>query len=597
MAPNSTIIAEEGVRVRKPNTSLTGGLWVNDRIGKKQFKVPRQQKEPTQAVALSKAQFDMLQAMWTKSQGGKQVRVGDDEGAEQAEEEEGDNILNQTLPTASANLAGSSRRKKGAGSSRKKVGSQRAAEADPDESAEDEGASVRTASLLGLGGGRHGGAEQAAAAEDMLNHEWGVGSNSVLAEAVSAMQAQLGEVMKAVSLLSQLPQLVTQIGDLSKMLTEVKSVAAEIRAAQALVRPPPATPIGQGYAEGIPGSVDDVLADDWNAGLAAIAKTIPKSSELSGKLVGVFIQSVSVPIDGNPNSLSMWPDNETVAANAVVRQAIPPSKEPRLAYLLKFSKAHLKTWSRVANRMRAAIIRWGKTVLFAILNIRRSVKDMPKGLNWKVVRPGGRRRSLAKAYALVKPGRFCLVWHCDGKGMPFATWQFEIFLAAALWKFVTGQELRVYPYLLAYALYGAEYPLMAHRENVRGLPTTDQPNKNNADRQHAIVKNWLRESIIQWHGQKGGPVWVEEEQAYQFSAGSHFVIYIIFPPPAEVAAMVEIPVGPVEYPKCSKKRRTATGVAEHNDAEEGWEEAEDVDGDSEDDEEEDEEDEGDEGDF
>ncbi|GJP38071.1 hypothetical protein CLOM_g22517 [Closterium sp. NIES-68] len=49
-------------------------------------------------------------------------------------------------------------------------------------------------------------------------------------------------------------------------------------------------------------------------------------------------------------------------------------------------------------------------------------------------------------------GRFCLVWHCDGKGMPFATWKFEIFLAAALWKFVTGQELRVYPYLLAYAL-------------------------------------------------------------------------------------------------------------------------------------------------
>ncbi|CAI5479011.1 unnamed protein product [Closterium sp. Yama58-4] len=67
-----------------------------------------------------------------------------------------------------------------------------------------------------------------------------------------------------------------------------------------------------------------------------------------------------------------------------------------------------------------------------------------------------------------------------------------------------------------------------------GLPTKDSPNVHNAARMCAIVRNWLRTAILQWAGQDGGPVWVAEEEAWRYSPGKHFHVFIKYPPLDEV---------------------------------------------------------------
>ncbi|CAI5997621.1 unnamed protein product [Closterium sp. NIES-65] len=140
-------------------------------------------------------------------------------------------------------------------------------------------------------------------------------------------------------------------------------------------------------------------------------------------------------------------------------------------------------------------------------------------------------------------GGFSLTWHCDEKGMPFATVQFEIFIAAAYSRNLDGKTVRVFPYTLGYALYGAEYPILHYTSGKMGLPTKDSPNVHNAARMCAIVRNWLRTAILQWAGQDDGPVWVADEEAWRFSPGKYFNVFIKYPHLEEVRGLPEEIVG------------------------------------------------------
>ncbi|CAI5952421.1 unnamed protein product [Closterium sp. NIES-64] len=140
-------------------------------------------------------------------------------------------------------------------------------------------------------------------------------------------------------------------------------------------------------------------------------------------------------------------------------------------------------------------------------------------------------------------GGFSLTWHCDEKGMPFATVQFEIFIAAAYSRILDGKTVRVFPYTLGYALYGAEYPILHYTSGKMGLPTKDSPNVHNAARMCAIVRNWLRTAILQWAGQDDGPVWVADEEAWRFSPGKYFNVFIKYPHLEEVRGLPEEIVG------------------------------------------------------
>ncbi|CAI6002920.1 unnamed protein product [Closterium sp. NIES-65] len=233
--------------------------------------------------------------------------------------------------------------------------------------------------------------------------------------------------------------------------------------------------------------------------------------------------------------LSMWPDHKLVVKWSAATGVIWENQKERLMYCLNHSTEHSNTWSAVTTRMRGGITRVGKTVLFRFFGIPRHVADMPKEVPWRVVTCTVYRipRTAFEAYPIA---RYSMPWHCNEDGLPFSTDEFEIFIAAAYWRLLQRKVLRIYPYTLAFALYGAEYPVVHHDRNRAGLPTKDTPNIHNTDRMRAIVVNWMRDAIVCTYGTPQG--------AYQFSAGTHFRVLIAFPPPAEVRALPTEIVGP-----------------------------------------------------
>ncbi|CAI5498368.1 unnamed protein product [Closterium sp. Naga37s-1] len=150
--------------------------------------------------------------------------------------------------------------------------------------------------------------------------------------------------------------------------------------------------------------------------------------------------------------------------------------------------------------------------------------DMPSDVPWRKVKTKD-QRTLQQAFS------------------DFVPRTFEIFIAAAYSRILDGKNVRVYPYTLGYALYGAEYPIMHYSTGKTDLSTKDSPNMHNAARMCAIVRNWLRAAIMQWAGQDGGPVWVAEEEAWRFSPGKHFNVFIKFPPLEAVRGLPEEIVG------------------------------------------------------
>ncbi|CAI5476449.1 unnamed protein product [Closterium sp. Yama58-4] len=243
------------------------------------------------------------------------------------------------------------------------------------------------------------------------------------------------------------------------------------------------------------------------------------------------------------SGLSMWPDLKLVVKWSAATGAIRENQKERLLYCLNHSSDHSNTWSAVAARMRGGITRVGKTVLFRFLGTPRHVADMPREVPWRVVTCTVYRipRTAFEAYPIAG---YSMPWHFNEDGLPFSTDAFEIFIAAAYWRLLQRKVLRIYPYTLAFALYGAEYPVVHHDRNRAGLPTKDTPNIHNTDRMRAIVVNWMRDAIVRTYGTPQGPRWDPEEGAYQFSAGTHFRVLIAFPPPAEVRALPTEIVGP-----------------------------------------------------
>ncbi|CAI5506264.1 unnamed protein product [Closterium sp. Naga37s-1] len=186
---------------------------------------------------------------------------------------------------------------------------------------------------------------------------------------------------------------------------------------------------------------------------------------------------------------------------------------------------------------------------------------MPQDVPWKLLSTD-QQRTAQQAYGDFQSHDYLLTWHCDRRGVPFATWQFEDFICAAYWRCLDKKSLRLYPYTLGYALYGAEYPIFHYNEGKAGVPTKDAPNFHKAARMCARVRNWLRTTILQPGGQVGGPTWVPGENAWQFSQRDHFKVYIRYPPIEEVRSLpTEIVGDKMEDPDVQDNPILGNGVA------------------------------------
>ncbi|CAI5461431.1 unnamed protein product [Closterium sp. Yama58-4] len=220
----------------------------------------------------------------------------------------------------------------------------------------------------------------------------------------------------------------------------------------------------------------------------------------------------------------------------------------------------MAVWSAVSARMRGGITRISKTVLYRFLGIPRFVGGLPKEVQWKLVTCSV-VRTPRDAYQEYLPDGFSMTWHCNEMGVPFSTWQFEIFIAAAYWRNLERKNLILHPYNVAFALYGAEYPVVHHDQYRTGLPTKDTPNIHNTDRMRAIVCNWMRFTILKWRTTRGGPRWIPSAKAWQFSEGTHYNVLIRFPSPEELAEMPEEIVGGEAYDGDDDQEASAQAAA------------------------------------
>ncbi|CAI5468029.1 unnamed protein product [Closterium sp. Yama58-4] len=359
----------------------------------------------------------------------------------------------------------------------------------------------------------------------LRDYGWDAAEDDGIGDAVRALQSQVGDMKRALldsnEAIKALNALVQKSLDLQQ---EVHSTLASLQASGLPTAPAVPNNGGGSGACGGSGSGSNDTEDATHASeLKRAVATIMEPARLSSRYVAVFLKCITEGDGTGDKGLSMWPDLKLVVKWSAATGAIRENQKERLLYCLNHSSDHSNTWSAVAARMRGGITRVGKTVLFRFFGIPRHVADMPREVPWRVVTCTVYRipRTAFEAYPIAG---YSMPWHCNEDGLPFSTDAFEIFIAAAYWRLLQRKVLRIYPYTLAFALYGAEYPVVHHDRNRAGLPTKDTPNIHNTDRMRAIVVNWMRDAI--------------------FSAGTHFRVLIAFPPPVEVRALPTEIVGP-----------------------------------------------------
>ncbi|CAI5511688.1 unnamed protein product [Closterium sp. Naga37s-1] len=356
----------------------------------------------------------------------------------------------------------------------------------------------------------------------LREYGWGVDHNETLLVDVHAVQNQFHDVAEAVKAPTQ-------------VLIELKEVMKKSIALQEN---------NSTLLQGIQTPVDQSSPSKTNTAVLSpnAGSNVPDEGQHARELriaLGSLVEPKKLSLTGDAG-LSMWPDLELVVMWTVKNGVIRENQKEKLLFCLKHDQEHLDCWKDAASRLRGEITRLGKTVVFHFFGIPRSVSDMPTDVTCDQV-VCDQERTPAPALADYPLGAFSLPWHCNADGVPFSTWQFEVFIASSYDRCIERQTLRLHPYSVAFALYGAEYPIIHSAKNKTGLPTKDQPNISNTDRNRAIGRNWMRETIIRWGGTGNGPRWIPEESAYQFSAGQYYNVYILFPPPDEVANMpVEI---------------------------------------------------------
>ncbi|CAI5526837.1 unnamed protein product [Closterium sp. Naga37s-1] len=148
-----------------------------------------------------------------------------------------------------------------------------------------------------------------------------------------------------------------------------------------------------GSGSGSNDTEDATHASELKRAMAAIMEP----SKLSSRCVAVFQKCITEGDGTGDKGLNMWPDHKLVVQWSAATGAVWENQKERPLYCLNHSTERSTTWSAVAARM-----------------------------------PGGITRD----------------------GLPFSVDEFEIFIAAAYWRLLSRKVLRIYPYTLAFALYG-----------------------------------------------------------------------------------------------------------------------------------------------
>ncbi|CAI5461066.1 unnamed protein product [Closterium sp. Yama58-4] len=340
------------------------------------------------------------------------------------------------------------------------------------------------------------------------DYGWEAAVDDGISDAVRALQAQFGDMKRALQdsneAIKGLNTLVQQSLDLKR------EMAVTLHALQASVLPnAPVAPYngsGRSAFGGSGSGSNDTEEASHELELKRAMASIMEPAKLSPRYMAVYLKCITEGDGTDDKGLSMWPAHTVVVQWSAATSAIREGQKEKLLYCLNHSAEHIAIWNAVAARMRGGSTRMGKTVLYRFLGIPRHVADMPK--------------------------KYSMPWLCNEDGLPFSTPEFEIFIAAAYWRLLSRKVLRIHPYTLVFAFYGAEYPVVHHACNRADLPTTDTPNIHNTNRMRAIVVNWLRDLIVSTHGTPQAPRYDPEE------------VLIVFPPPQEAMAVPTEIVGP-----------------------------------------------------
>ncbi|CAI5480804.1 unnamed protein product [Closterium sp. Yama58-4] len=285
-------------------------------------------------------------------------------------------------------------------------------------------------------------AEQPSESRPLREYGWGEDRNDTLLVAVHAMQNQFQDVAEAVKAQTLVLVELKEVLKNSVALQEANSTLLTGLRTPAEQSSPSRTNTGV-LSPNAGSNAPDEGQHAFELRVALGSLVEPKKLSVSalhhaGKANGrCRAKYVARPGDSGDVGCKQWCENQ----------------KDKLLFCLKHDKEHKDTWKDVASRLRGETVRYGKTIVLRFFGIPRSVSDMPDDVPWDLV-VCDKERTPAKALQDCPLGSFTLPWHCNDDGLPFSTWQFEIFIAAAYHRCIERQTLRLHPYNIAFALYG-----------------------------------------------------------------------------------------------------------------------------------------------